>query len=387
MIIFKSYMRVIRKIKAALALPLGIFMIFLIIIYFSAQQKSEEFMIAQPEISIINEGEETPLVAGLKTYLRPYVTFVDLKDDALEDALFYRDVYFAMVIPEGYTAEFINGAPPELITYASADSQAGYLVEQHVNTYLHYYEVYHEAGYTHDAIMIRLAEAQLQRISTQTLQAETSSSSQILSTFLNLETYPLTLAVLSIITNSLMMFQQTAVKSRAAVSATSPRRQNLQLALGVVLVGHILWFMMKSVSTLFLRNTIDWSVYGYMILNSYLFFLSILSLAFLLSNVVKTHSKQVAICNTTALGLAFISGSYVPREFIGPVILNIAKCFPYYWNIEVNTILSHASFSWQDLLVPWTIQIGFAVIYFLISLILSRQRSFKDLNAKQAGAL
>ena len=66
-------------------------------------------------IAFISE-EKSPLIDGLKHELEKVANFVDLPDEkeALQDALYFRSVYYILRVPEGFTESFMKGENVQL---------------------------------------------------------------------------------------------------------------------------------------------------------------------------------------------------------------------------------------------------------------------------------
>ena len=80
-------------------------------------------------------------------------------------------------------------------------------------------------------------------------------------------------------------------------------------------------FAMKG-SELISVNGLLWSV------NMLIIAVVGLSMSFLIGSLVKNRSAQSAVANTVGLGLAFLSGCFVPQSLLSNSVLSVARFFP-----------------------------------------------------------
>jgi ABC-2 type transport system permease protein len=94
--------------------------------------------------------------------------------------------------------------------------------------------------------------------------------------------------------------------------------------------------------------------------------------------MVKSESSIPAVSNVLTLGLAFISGVFVPAELLGSLVLKVASFTPTYWYVAANNrIAALASFNYaslQPVFSAMLIQAGFALAFIAIALVLGKKR-------------
>ncbi|MNC77436.1 hypothetical protein D3C75_1293910 [compost metagenome] len=88
-----------------------------------------------------------------------------------------------------------------------------------------------------------------------------------------------------------------------------------------------------------------------------------------------------AIANVVGLGPSFISGVFVPQQFLWDTVLHIASFTPTYWFVQGNTRISTlTSFNWNSLspvFYDMLIQIGFAVAFLSAALMLGKRKQLQ----------
>ena len=101
----------------------------------------------------------------------------------------------------------------------------------------------------------------------------------------------------------------------------------------------ILWLVYVLISVLIIGEVM-FTIHGAMlILNSFVFSLCCLSLAFAIGNILHNKEAINGIVNVIALGSSFLCGSFVPMEWLPRSVLNIAHVLPSYWYIKTNELV------------------------------------------------
>ena len=116
-----------------------------------------------------------------------------------------------------------------------------------------------------------------------------------------------------------------------------------------------------------------------LILNSLCFAITATSLAYLIGCLIKNENVISGIQNVISLGLSFISGCFVPIEWLDTNIINFSKIFPSYWFIQGNydiTKISTFNFETiQPVIQNCGIILAFGIIYFSISKVIIAKKS------------
>ena len=114
-------------------------------------------------------------------------------------------------------------------------------------------------------------------------------------------------------------------------------------------------------------------------ITSLCFAITATSLAYAIGCLIKNVNVISGVQNVIALGLSFISGSFVPPEILAPGILNFSKIFPSYWFVSNNyDIAKIAVFNWNSILPiigKCGIILAFGVLYFIISRIITTKKT------------
>lgn len=114
------------------------------------------------------------------------------------------------------------------------------------------------------------------------------------------------------------------------------------------------------------------------IINSFIFSLSVLSLAFVIGNISINKNAINGIVNVLALGSSFLCGAFVPSEYLPDFVLKIAHIFPSYYFINTNDkIRLIETFNFETLkpiFLNFGILIMFSIIFIVMTNIITNNR-------------
>ena len=78
------------------------------------------------------------------------------------------------------------------------------------------------------------------------------------------------------------------------------------------------------------------------LLNMVCYMFVAMALAFLASKIVRNEEGFSMIGNIVSLGMAFLSGIFVPMEFLGAGVIKLAHFLPAYWYVGIEVLFAAA---------------------------------------------
>lgn len=187
--------------------------------------------------------------------------------------------------------------------------------------------------------------------------------------------------IFNVIGWAIFLLKKPIIKLRNDVSPVSTVRFSLEAfaaQLTVVLV--LLFFVIGAAVVLRINHLAGVPLSAY-ILNCCIYAAVVLSITFLLNAVLKKGTVLGILGTVLPLSLAFISGVFVPAEYISPVILKISQLFPTYYFVQAN------EFAYTFLKVDWrneTAQLLFFALYLAAGIYFTmRSRSQNKIDAEQ----
>jgi ABC-2 type transport system permease protein len=116
----------------------------------------------------------------------------------------------------------------------------------------------------------------------------------------------------------------------------------------------------------------------YLILNSLVYSLVIIALAYLLTVLFKSKQVISGMGTVFSLGLAFITGVFIPQSVMKKEVLMLGRVFPSFYYVESNDKLVRlANFSFENMksiYINMLIMLAFGLIFVVLSIIISNKK-------------
>jgi ABC-2 type transport system permease protein len=342
---------------------------------------AEEFTTVRNDI-VVRSADDTPLVEGLIDFLGQHANIVPLaEDDSLEDALFFGRVDDVLIIPEGFTESLMSGSGEIRLERTSS-----FLTGSAVNTdlligrYLDLARLYilNVPGISQEALVTRVARDLDNAVKVEIAANAAQFKAGDVSDTFRYMAYTIIAILIVGVTSIMLAFNKPEVSLRNRCAPVSPAKVNMQLFAGNLLFTLAVWALLGVLAYLLSGQTGISPNLLLLYLNTLIFSIAALSIAFLAGKFIKGYGAQSAVANVLSLGLSFISGIFVPQALLGDTVLKIASFTPTYWYIKaVETISDLSVFSFENLKPVYTdmlIQLGFAAAFFILALAASKQK-------------
>lgn len=382
--VFKAYFKVIRKNLLSMSIYVFVFVVlaFMMTLFFG-QTPVTSFDPIKIRMAVIQNDGSNAYSAGLTAWLGRQAVVVDLKTDrdSLQDALFYRDVEYILVIPDGFGASMLDRRYDiQLERTIVPDSYSSIQLDLQIDNYLNLSALYLDS--LPDLSPNQLADlvsTDLKAEATVNMKAaESGSGTDKLSFFFIYLAYSIMAVMILGVTSIMLVFNKTDLRRRNLCAPVDSLHFNLQLVLGNLIFALAVWLLMALLSLLLSNHPVSPAKYLILCLNALIFTMTALSFSFLISQFVASRAAQQSIANVFSLGICFISGVFVPQEMLGKTVSTIASFTPTYWYVRaVNEISSLSSYSLQTLRPAATfmlIEIGFALALLAVSLAVIKQK-------------
>ena len=114
------------------------------------------------------------------------------------------------------------------------------------------------------------------------------------------------------------------------------------------------------------------------ILNSLIFTICAVTIAFLIGNLVTNKNAINGIVNVVALGSSFLCGAFVPLEWLPDSVIKIAHILPSYYYISSNEMITELEIvnfeTMKPILINMVIILIFTIAFIIATNILSRNK-------------
>lgn len=383
--VFKVYYKILKTQLVSILIYTGLFMMLTILFTSNITENTEQFEAKKVPVMVINEDGENSLISGFLNYLEDYVTFVEPKADdaAIRDALYNREVSYILTIPAGFTDSFYNNGYISLTKRTAPDSMEAISIDNAVDNYFNISKVYWnylpEASVEEISVYVK-DNLQLQtsvKLSSEQKDAVSSGNSQNKYYFNYLGYIMIAIFIISVST-VMFSFHGLDLRRRHFASPITARNLNVQLILANLIFVMIYMVIFIAAGYILNKNRIMNINTILFWLNSITFALAILSVSYLIGISVKSKKAISAISTAASVGLAFLSGMFVPQEFLGDQVLKVASFTPVYWfvkaNNEIETVTQATWSRLSDIASYMAIQLGFAAAIISIALVVSKRK-------------
>lgn len=369
MIVFKTFLKILNKNKMIVILYTAILLVFAGF-NIETNETSMSFTPTKPDIYIILEDEEEGLTKNLIDFLDKNSNHkTQIKN--LDDALFYRDINMIIKIPYGYRKSILNKKPLEIEIKSTKDYQAS-LMELLLKKYLNVQELYLNIYQNESDLINHINETLKKEISFEITTKLDTLALEKAKYYYNFSNYAILAGLIYVVCLILCFFKEENIQKRTIISSMNYKKFNRILLLSNALFAIGLWFLYVILSFIFVGN-IMFSLHGlFYILNSLIFCLCALSIAFFIGNTIKNKDAINGIVNVIALGSSFLCGAFVPVEFLPKSVISFSKILPSYWFINTNELLSSMEkIEFFPLLFNFFVIILFTILFIILSNIIS----------------
>lgn len=371
MTVFKTFLKVLKASKT----PIIMYTAFLVLfggLNMKTSETSTSFVSTKPDILIINNDEDKGITKNLIDYIKDNSNIIDIdnNEDAINDALFYRDVNYVIYIPNNYREDFLNNKNPKIEIKSTKDYNAS-LANIMLEKYIRISNIYNTKLDDEEEIIKNInktLEVNTKVELTSKLDTNKLSKATFYFNFMN---YSLLAGLVYVICLILSSFNEQRIKKRTIISSMETSEHNRKLLLSNSLFAIILWIFYVILGFILIGD-IMFSLHGLIyIINSFIFMLCSLTMAFLIANLVNNKNAINGIVNVVALGSSFLCGAFVPMEWLPNSVLNIAHILPSYWYIKSNEILKTLEELNINTLRPIIINIAIIIIYIIIIVVIT----------------
>ena len=378
MIVFNAFFKVVKKYIGVIILYTVMLISFGSINY-ATNNENMTFSNRLPDILIINNDEEVGLTKNLINYLKENANVLDIENDEekINDAIFYREVNYVIYIPKNYRVDTLNKLNPTLDIKSANDYDSAYtsmLLTRYLNVQNTYLKYTNNENELINSINNNLSYKTNIEI---TSKLDTSKLTKI-SRFFNFASYSIMAVIIYIICLVISSFNKDVVKKRTIISSMNYKKYNKYILLSSFIYSSIIWFLYVILSFIIIGSSM-FSLRGLIyILNTFIFSFVALTLALLISNLIKSKGAISGIVNVIALGQAFLCGAFIPSEFLGENIIKYSKILPAYWYNNSNDLLSTIEVinivNLKPILLNMIVLVIFAIIFIVINNIVSKRR-------------
>ncbi len=378
MTVFKAFLKVLNKCKV----PIILYTVLLIGFggfNMQTSDNSTNFVASKPDIYIINEDKEEGITKNLVDYMKNNTNVLEVPstEEAIDDALFYREVNYIIYIPNHYREEFLKGNNPEIKIKSTGDYQAS-LADMLLERYSKVANSYQKIITSEEELIGKINETLDKQTQVEITSKLDTDQLQKASFYYNFTNYSILAGCVYVICLILSSFHEEKIAKRTIISSMSYHSHNRKLLVSNSLFAFFLWGMYVLLSFPLVGN-IMFTMHGLVyIINSFLFTICALTIAFLIGNLVSNKNAVNGIVNVVALGSSFLCGAFVPMEWLPDTVLKIAHILPSYYYIKSNELLREIETvnleALHEIIINMGIIVAFAIGFTIIANMVARKK-------------
>nr|MBP3258625.1 ABC transporter permease [Bacilli bacterium] len=368
MIVFKTVLKVINRLKGMLILYTVVLVAISLMNQFNAKGNVITYQETKPDIVIYNK-DDSLLAKEFVNYMSKHTNIKDIKEDKLDDALFYRDVSYALFIDSNFSSNILNGNQISLDYKSTGDYNSSY-TEMLVNKYVKVASIYKDY-YSGEELTKNIEDTVSKEIKVNLstkLDVDTLSYATSYFNFLNYSFLAGSLYVISMVLSSI---KEEKVYKRTIISSYDYKKHNKEvlLANSIVLFGlYIIYMIFGYVLFKNLIFTPNGLLY---VLNSFVYVICTVTIGFLIGTITQNRAAISGIINVVALGTSFLCGCFVPIEYMPESVVSLSKILPTHYFVSTNEIIKTLDKIDFNSILPIITNLLIIVVFSLVFVILT----------------
>lgn len=382
--VFSLYLKILKKNLPSVMIYFFIFVGIAIIFTQSSQPTSSDFSESKVAISIKNNDEDTLLIENLYKAMSKYAYSVEVDDEDIADAIYFREIMFAFSIPENFTQDFYDGKDPQISHLKVNDSGYNVSLEEVINQYFNLVKTYTSQNLDiSDEVMFEKIQVDLSSSVVVDKIHEANNQKDMARYYYNYMNYVLFALLLSVVGLITMKIRQFEVKKRMTVSAYSQTRITLEILLGHFMFAFLMTTVLVIISFILYPIGMKDPVSVYYIINAYTLTLAILAISYFISLFAKNEEIISALTNIVSLGTSFLGGAFVPQFLLSSGVVTASKLLPTYYFININDRIASLEVINQANLDKINLYIGAQILFFVFFAALSVFVTYKQSRQEQ----
>ena len=378
MTVFKTFFRIVNKLKPTIILYTA-----LLIIFGAVNMKTSDnninFVNSKPDILIINQDVNKGLTKNLIDYMKKNSNIVKVEnnEEKINDALFYREVSYVIYIPKDYRKNVLLGKNPKL-DIKKTDEYDAHLSEMMLKRYIKLQNIYNEEAGSEDELITLINDNINDDVNVKITSKVDTSKTYNIAYYFNFASYSILAIIIYIICLVLCSFKEESISKRINISSINYKSHNNKILLASIVFSSIVWLLFVIIGVIVVGD-IMFSIRGLIsIINSFIFTFCALTLSILISSITNNKNAISGIVNVIALGSAFLCGAFVPAEYLPSSVLNFAHILPAYYYINSNDLLKNIDVinisSMQPIIINMIIIIIFSILFIILNNVVTRKK-------------
>lgn len=379
MTIFKTILHVLKKNLGTLSIGLVV-SIGISFLYAESLDSSTEISLSTSTVAIFNE-DQGAISKDLESYLADTVQVEELekKQEAIDDALYFKQVDYVLTIPNGFSEAVQNGETPKMDVQVAPGTYSKALLDSTINHYLNTFTRYQQTipdASTEE--LLSLTNDNLEVEGTVSLDEGYSENVYLdaSAAVFSLLAYGLFSTVFSGTAYSYIAFNKPEIRKRNLCSPISSRRLSRNITLSTLGYSILMLLFFLAYTLIYTKSSLNEHTLLF-VANACVFFLTIVTFSAMICSLLKNPIVITGINNTYILGTCFICGIFIPRDFLPEAVVKVSMVTPTYWFTNFNQLIAETTeFNdafYQEMLLHFGVMIAFCLAFIVINWIRQRE--------------
>lgn len=378
--VFKLYFKILDKNKGQIFMYVGIFMsiLFGFILPNADKNKTQDFTESTTKYAIF-DYDNSELSKGVAEHLEKTHKLKTIKDDkkeTIQDAMYNMDVSCVVRVLEGFEEGFKKGEGDKYLeVYRIPGVTMAILFETDLNSYLNVAYTYNQFGYSVKESIDKAMVAQHIEIEVTLPQGTEVNDYGMAHWFFTYIPWVFIGMCVCTIAPVLVVFNKKTVRDRIECSSYKFSKMNFEVILGVIITGVGICVAFAIASIIGLGTGISAIKAALYIANMFCMMTVALAITFIVSKVTDGGPVISLFANVISLGMAFLTGVFVPMEYLSDTVIKIAHFLPTYWyELAVMKIDNYSSEFISEIMGYMGVQLLFAIAIAMVAVVVSKRK-------------
>lgn len=352
---------------------------------------SSQFEVNKVDIGLIHYDEGNPVSENLIHYLEQHSNVIPIDDapEVVADTLYYQNADYILTIPEGFGESIVNPAQEDVlleknVTQAPEEEAFADIL---INSYLTNLQL--QLSQLTDVEDVEQLNRTLASFSEQMEQANVeiippdSSTNVSLLAFGTNYIYFISYIMLSVFITTfgyaVLAMKNPEIVKRDRMGMITERNRWAQSLLGCISFGLVYWMVLIAIAAILYGADTVLSQKGLLLtLNSLAAMFGIQAMAYFCVTIANSKGAISFLSTIVSLTIAFSSGIFIPRQFVSPVMQQIASFAVPIWQVKGSEIIMDStSLAFADI-QPFYQMLGIQLLigtaYYSISFVIQKYR-------------
>lgn len=377
--VYKLFFQVLRKQKGQIIMYLVIFLSVTLAAASQGEKTGESTFSPTTYKFAVMDADNSEISRALITYLEQGNEKVHIEDkkEVIQDEIYNRSISCVLRIPSGFFESYLSGSENkkmEVIGVPGTIYKESF--EQMITQYMILVRGYIGGGFSVKEALAKAGKADEKTVDVNVLETGGKTTHSYVYYFFAYVPYILLCLCIVGISPVLVVLHKPQIRERIQCSSYSFAKTNRETILGTLSAGLLFGILYLVCAVIGARERVFTVQGGLHCLNLLAFLMVALGIVFLIGQVMKKAETVSMVSNVIALGMSFLSGVFVPIEFLGDGIIKVAHFLPAYWYIMGARLIDSGNYqSSPDLLWRYMgIEVLFAACFVCLGLALARAK-------------